>query len=252
MKLHWPCGPVEVIGPVGLGGVGGFGAVICRREHLARIPIRLVNAERAGPCIPGIRKHIAHVVKEHKTQRVAEEGQHRRRQPQFRAVHQRARAANRKPRLRVARTRCVDGESAMRRGTAGIEPLGQRNQTGRGRSICAFLAITRVARQHKTALVESVIARIGKIEPVELRLRAEALIGKKVLKARVGSAVRIERRVARVANPGDARTRHAHGRRQRRNLARPHLQALRRHLHAPEVEFINKRIRLGKPGTGLR
>src|ERR1700733_8409942 len=85
--------------------------VVWRSQNLARISIRLLNAKRACPRVSRIRKHIAHVVKQHKAYRVAKEGKHRRRQPQFRAVYQRARAANRKSRLGVARSRRIDRES---------------------------------------------------------------------------------------------------------------------------------------------
>ena len=57
---------------------------------------------------PRIREHVAHVVKEHKADRIAKEGKHRRGQPQLGAVHQRAGAADRESRLRIARPRRID------------------------------------------------------------------------------------------------------------------------------------------------
>src|SRR5579863_225446 len=99
-----------------------------RCGHLAGIAIWLLHAESTWPRIPGIGEHITHVVEEHKAQGIAKEGKYRRRQPHLGAVHQRARASNRKSRFRIAGPRGIDGESAVRRGTAGIETLGQRNQ----------------------------------------------------------------------------------------------------------------------------
>ena len=67
--------------------------------------VRLVDAQGAGPGIAGVGEDVAHVVKEYEAERVAEEGQRRRRQAQLGPVDQRAGAADGVPGLRIAWSR---------------------------------------------------------------------------------------------------------------------------------------------------
>ena len=148
----------------GRDGIGGGG----RAEGLARVAFRLAHPQGAGPRISRVGEDVAHVVEEHKAERVAQPGQRRRRQAHLRAVHQRACPADGVARLRIARAGRIDGKTAQRGGSAAVEPLRERNQFVFGYSEGTFLAVAGVAGQHEPVLVEAVIARILEVQPVEL------------------------------------------------------------------------------------
>ena len=69
------------------------------------------------------------------------------------------------------------------------------------------------------------------------------------MKAAVSAAMRVERRVARISNPGHGGTGYAHSRRQLLDLIRINLQAACLHLDAPKIEFINEGIGFGEVAT---
>ena len=154
---------------------------------------RLTNPEGAGPGIPGVGEDIAHVVKEHKAERVAEPGKRGWRQAQLRAVNQRAGSADGVARLGIARPGGVGGEAPQRSRSASVKPLGEGNQFIFGLAKGALLAVARVAGQHKAVFAEAIVARVRQVKAAEVGLRAEGIGGEKLLEAGVRAPVRVHR-----------------------------------------------------------
>ena len=96
-----------------------------------------------------------------------------RRQTQLCAVDECACSTDGKTSLRIARPGSIDGEAAQGSGSAGVEALREGDEFTGGVAECSFLAITSIAGEDVTALVEGIVARVGKIEPIELGLSAK-------------------------------------------------------------------------------
>ena len=69
--------------------------------------IRLVPAQQALQHVMRRRENVSHIVKDGKTEPLAKIGQRNRRQPQFEIIHKQCRAAHRKARCRIARSRLI-------------------------------------------------------------------------------------------------------------------------------------------------
>ena len=135
VSAHRPNGGVVAQAqPQGVGEVvevAGLRRVVSGVGHgniAAGIAMRLLDAYGAGPDLRGLLKGVAHVIEENEAEICAHPTQSRRRGAELQGVDEDAGAADRIPRLRVARPGGVDGKAAMGGGAAGIKPLRQRDQ----------------------------------------------------------------------------------------------------------------------------
>jgi len=220
-------------GQIGMSGDGGV---------FAGASIGLPDVEEAFPRGPGIGKDVAHVVEEDDADGVADAGKCGRRQAKLGAVDERASTADGVAGLRIAGPGGVDGEAAQGSSSAGVEALRQGNELADGVSKGAFLAVPGVAGEDIASLVEAVIAGVGKVEPVELDLRAEGLGGEELLEAGVCAAMGVEGRVAGVADPCERGAADADGGGQKLDLAWRDLKRGVLDLYAAEVELVDKGV----------
>src|ERR1700722_7645604 len=123
---------------------GGIGAGVSYDRVSASGAVGLADAKSAGPGVAGVGEDISHVVKDDEADCVAQIGKRSQRQEQLGAVGQRPGTADLEARFRIARPGSVLRKSAEGNGAAGVETLGQRDDSVRAAAVGANLAVTRV------------------------------------------------------------------------------------------------------------
>src|ERR1700722_9098751 len=181
---------------------GGIGAGVGSDCASACSAVGLADAACAGPCVSGVGEEIAHVVKDDEADGVAQIGKCGRWQAQLGRVGERSRTTDLEAGFRIARPGSVLRKSAEGNGAAGVETLGQRDDSVGTAAVGANLAVTRVASDDVAAFTKAVVAGVRCVDAIELGFRAEEAVREKFLKAGVGAAARVHGEVASVANPG--------------------------------------------------
>src|SRR6476646_2441477 len=134
----------------------------------AKVAVRLVLLQEAGCHLMHRTEHVAHIVKQHRAQVVADKWKRKRRAAQLRVVQEQRFTAHGESAGQASRTGLVDAEAAVRSRTAGEKEFRQRNKYGIG--VRLLHADARRASEHPAALVKLIVTGILHYQPGEVRL----------------------------------------------------------------------------------
>src|SRR5271166_732910 len=127
-------------------------------QNLAGPTVGLFDTDETGPDVGRVIENVAHVVEQHKAQRIVEVRQLGIRRAKLGAVHEGSCAADGKAGERVAWAGGVDGKAAQRLGPACVQALRQRDVPVLVLAKGPFISKARDARQHILAMVEGIVA----------------------------------------------------------------------------------------------